>query len=55
MSEYLSQLRKDKGVYAGMAELLWNSRYEESDRRIEFMAILQNTHMYMDTMEETKG
>ena len=25
-------VRKDKGVYARLAELLWNGRYEEANR-----------------------
>lgn len=37
-----------------MAELLWDSRYEESDRRPEQVAISQNPDVHMETMEEAK-
>ena len=48
-------MRKDKGVYAGLAELLWSSRYEEPNRGTEPMAISQNPNVYMETMEETEN
>ena len=38
-----------------MAELLWNSKHEEQYRRHQWMALSQNTYVYMETMEETKN
>ena len=35
-----------------MAELLRNCRYEKEDRHTKFVAIPQNPHVYMETMEE---
>lgn len=37
-----------------MAELLWNCRHEEKDRRPKRMAISQNSNVHMEAMEETK-
>ena len=37
-----------------MAELLWDCGYEEQNRRPQFMAISQNSHVYMEAVEETK-
>jgi hypothetical protein len=37
-----------------MAELLWNSRYEESDSRNQWLSISPNTNEYMETMEEAE-
>ena len=53
-SEHTPFFNKDKRVYARMAELLWNCRYEEKGRRTELLAISQDTHVYMETMEESK-
>ena len=48
-------MSKDKSIYAGMAELLRNRRYEEPNRGTEPMAISQNPNVYMETMEETEN
>ena len=45
---------KDKGLYARLAELLRNSRYEEQHRRPEWMAVPPDTDVYLETMEVTK-
>ena len=37
-----------------MDKLLRNSKYEEQYRRYQWMALSQNTYVYMETMEETK-
>lgn len=54
-SEHTPIVRKDKGVYSGLAELLWNCRYEEADRGTQQMAISQNPNVYMETMEEPEN
>ena len=38
-----------------MAELLRNSRYEEQDRCPQLMAVPQNPHVYMETVEVTQN
>ena len=45
---------KDKGLCKGMAELLWDSKYEEPDRGHKRVAVPSNPYVYMETMEETK-
>ncbi len=38
-----------------MAELLRNSKHEEQHRRDQRMALPQNTHVYMETVETSKN
>ena len=47
--ENTSCISKDKRVYAGLAELLWDCGNEETDRGTKFVAIPQNPHVYMKT------
>lgn len=45
---------KDKSLCKGMAELLWDSKHEEADRRHKWVAVPSNPYVYMEAMEETK-
>ena len=38
-----------------MAELLWDCGHEETDRGAEFMAVSQNSNVYMETVEENQN
>ena len=37
-----------------MAELLWNSGYEEQHRKSEWMAVPPDTDVYLETVETAK-
>ena len=45
---------KDKSLYARMAELLWDSGYEEQHRKSEWMAVPPDTDVYLETVETAK-
>ena len=43
-----------KSIYARVAELLRDSEHEESDRRIEPMAVPSRKDVYLEAMEEAE-
>ena len=45
---------QDKRIYARLVELLRDSEHEESDRRIEPMAIPSRKDVYLEAMEEAE-
>ena len=51
MREYHPNDGKDKSLYAGMVELLWNSGHEEQRRKLEWMAVLPDTDVYLEAVE----
>ena len=53
-AEHQAKSCKDKGICQRMAKLLWNSKYEESDKRNQWMAVPQNPNVHLETMEEAK-
>ena len=55
LSEYTSFIGKDKSIHAWMAELLWDCRDEEPNRRTQSMAVPQNTNVYLEAMEATEN
>ena len=55
LSEHTPFIGKDRSIHARMAELLWDCGYEEQDRNPQFMAVSQNPHVYMETVEVTQN
>ena len=45
---------QDKRIYARLVELLRDSEHEESDRRIEPMAVPSRKDVYLEAMEEAE-
>ena len=54
-AEYQAEPWENQGVRKRVTELLWNSKHEEQYRRHQWMALSQNTYVYMETMEETEN
>ena len=51
MREHSQNHGEDQGLHERLAELLRDSRYEESDRGPERMAVPQNTDVHLETVE----
>ena len=55
MSDNQATPRENQDIGKRMAELLRNSKHEEQHRRDQRMALPQNTHVYMETVETSKN
>ena len=46
---------EDKGLHERMAELLWDSGYEEQHRKPEWMAVPPDTDVYLEAVETAEN
>ena len=46
---------ENKGLHERMAELLWNSGYEEQHRKPKRMAVPPDTDVYLETVETAQN
>lgn len=54
MREYHLSYGESKSLHERVAELLWDSGYEEQHRKSEWMVIPPNTDVYLETVETAK-